>query len=116
MFASAVWAMSLTLAIMSLFNDLTPGGAGQTLARLFAATLALSGFFLMGLAIALMRDERHDSVHYVIPSIAGVLAGLLETALILNTAGYWLLLPFLLVAFVVPPVRNVIEPRRRSRR
>ena len=115
-FAATAWAMGVTLLVVSLFSQLTPGNAGPILARLFGAALVLCGFFLMGLGIALMRDERHDGTHYRVPSVVGALAGLLEIALILNTAGYLLALPGLLLIFVVPPLRNAIEPGRKRRR
>ncbi len=114
--AAAAWAMGLTLLVVSLFHQLTPGGAGPILARLFGAALLLCGFFIMGLGIALMRDERNEGVHYRVPGIVGGLAGLFEIGLILNTAGYLLVLPSLLLVFVIPPLRNAIEPGRKRRR
>ena len=114
-FAAAAWAMGGSLFVVSLFKSLTPGGAGPTLARLFGAALVLCGFFIMGLGIALMRDERNQGTHYRVPGIVGGLAGLLEIGLILNTAGYLVVVPAFLLIFVIPPLRNAIEPGRKKR-
>lgn len=89
-----------------LDSNVTVGEAGKVLARMFAAMLAVTGLFAFLLALVLLRDERRRLDHYVVPIVVGCLIGALEASLFLWPADKLLFLPFLLLVFVLRPVRR----------
>ena len=114
--AAAGWAMALLFFLASYINeDVTVGEAGRVLARLFAGALAIASAFTFMLGLVLLRDERGDADHYVVPMVIGTLIGALASLLFLTLHFELLFLPFLLVIFVLRPVRRRVFPRRTAR-
>ena len=114
--AAAGWAMALLFFLASYVNgDVTVGEAGRVLARLFAGALAIASAFTFMLGLVLLRDERSDADHYVVPMVIGTLVGALASLLFLTLHFELLFLPFLLVIFVLRPVRRRVFPRRTAR-
>jgi hypothetical protein len=114
--AAAAWTMAVIFFVGSFFDDdITSGEAGEILARFFAGSLAVAGamFFLLG--VALLRDERGQADHYVVPMAIGVIAGGIEALLFLAPAGSYLWLPFLLLVFALRPLRRAIARIVRGR-
>lgn len=100
--------MAAIFAITSFTNDDGLGGdAGKTLARAFAAALALSGLFVGALGVGLLRGERGEIERYVVPIALGILIGGLEAILFLAHASDWIWAPFLLVLFALRQVRTL---------
>jgi hypothetical protein len=114
--AAAGWAMAVLFFLASYINeDVTVGEAGRVLARMFAGALAIASAFTFMLGLVLLRDERGQADHYVIPMIIGTLVGALASLLFLTLHFELLFLPFLLVIFVLRPVRRRVFPRRTAR-
>ena len=114
--ASAGWAMAVLFFLASYINeDVTVGEAGRVLARMFAGALAIASAFTFMLGLVLLRDERGEMDHYVIPMVIGTLIGALASLLFLTLHFELLFLPFLLVIFVLRPVRRRVFPRRTAR-
>jgi hypothetical protein len=110
-FLFAVAAMGVAMAavfVAASFSDdnLTAGEAGQQLARLFAASLFASAALIFLLGFLLLRDERNQADHYVIPVAVGLAAGAMEAFFFLEPAGMWLLAPFALLVLALRPVRR----------
>ena len=77
--AAMAGAMAVVFFIASFSDDaVTAGDAGRALARLFAASLAISGALIFLLGFLLLRDERGQADHYVVPAIVGGVAGVME--------------------------------------
>jgi hypothetical protein len=114
-FFFAVGMALLTMAVIFFIasfvhEDLSAGDAGTMLARLFAATLLLSSLFLFILGVLLLRSDRKGLDHYVLPLAIGAVIGALESWLFLEPRGaLLLLLPFLLLIFVLRPVRRRVS-------
>jgi hypothetical protein len=87
-------------------DALNDGTAGTDLARLFAATLAVAGVCSFLIGILLLRDERGDSRHYVLPMALGGVIGTTEALFFLRPAPALLFAPFLLLIFVFRPFRG----------
>lgn len=101
------WAMALIFAFASFLSDnVTAGDAGRMLARVFAAALFVSGLFVILLGVALLRDDRANIEHYVVPMSIGTAAGALEAYLFLLPAGEWLWAPPILLVLALRPVRS----------
>ena len=114
--AAAGWAMALLFFLASYVNeDVTVGEAGRVLARMFAGALAIASAFTFMLGLVLLRDERGEADHYIIPMVIGTLMGALASLLFLTLHFELLFLPFLLVIFVLRPVRRRLFPRRTAR-
>lgn len=115
--AFAGWTMALVFAVASFGNDaVTEGDAGKILARLFAGALALTSAFGFALGLLLLRDERRERDHYVVPAILGAIIGLLEALLFLWPAATFLFAPFLLLIFAFRGVRRRISNAFSTRR
>lgn len=117
----ALLVMAVVFFAASFVSDtLSNGDVGTDLARLFAGTLTLSALFAFMMGILLLRDDRKQVDHYLLPLAVGSVIGALESALFLNPAGPWLLAPFLLLVFVLRPVRravaNLVRPAQQGRR
>lgn len=109
---TAGWAMGGVFLAASIgSNELTAGEAGRAIARLFAAALALAGTFTFALGWGLLRGERSDPDHYVVPMLVGAVIGVSEAGLFLATAASLLPLPFLLLVFATRPVRRFLRRR-----
>lgn len=107
--AVASWTMAIVFFVASFFNDnVTAGEAGKVLARFFAGALTVTGLFLFLLSYGLLRDERARADHYVVPSILGLAIGGIESFMFLWPAGSFLFAPFVLLVFVLRPVRRHI--------
>lgn len=105
--ATIGWTMAGLFLLASFSNsNVTAGEAGPVLARIFAAALATCATFVLVIGIALLRDERRDPGHYVVPGTVGVLAGAITTGLFLQAAGAWIFAPLLLLILVLRPVRR----------
>ncbi len=115
--AFAGWTMAIIFFAASFVNDkVTEGDAGKILARLFAGALALTSAFGFALGMLLLRDERRERDHYVVPAILGVAIGLLEALLFLVPAAAFLFVPFLLLIFAFRGVRRAISRSFHRRR
>ena len=118
--AFAGWTMALIFLASSFFDDdVTAGEAGKILARLFAGALALTSAFGFLLGLLLLRDQRRQRDHYVVPAFLGVTLGVLEAVLFLSAASAMLFAPFLLLIFAFRGVRRAVSrslARRRSAR
>ena len=106
--ATALLTMAAIFVAASFMDeDLSNGDAGTDLARIFAATLALSGILLALMGFLLLRDERGRADHYRVPIPVGGLIGGLEGAMFLDPqAPVFLLGPLLLLVFALRPVRR----------
>lgn len=106
----ALVVMAVVFFAASILSDsLSNGDVGTDLARLFAATLAFSALFAFIMGLLLLRDDRKQVDHYVVPLAVGAIIGGIESALFLNPSGPWLFAPFLLLVFVLRPVRRAIS-------
>lgn len=106
--ATIGWTMAALFLIASFSNsNVTAGDAGPLLARVFAAALATCATFVLVIGLALLRDERTEPDHYVVPVSVGVLAGAVITGLFLQAAGAWIFAPLLLLVLVARPVRRL---------
>ncbi len=115
--AFAGWTMAIVFVIASFGNnDVTEGDAGKILARLFAGALALTSAFGFALGLLLLRGERRNRDHYVVPALLGVTIGLLEALLFLWPAAALLFAPFLLLVFAFRGVRRAISRSFNNRR
>jgi len=100
-------AMAAVFFIASYSDDaVTAGDAGRMLARLFAGSLVASGSLLFLLGFLLLRDERGQADHYIVPAIVGTVAGIMEASFFLDPAGAWLLAPVALLVLSLRPVRR----------
>ncbi len=113
--SAAGWAMAATLLVLS-FGDSIEGEAGAALARIFAATLAVTGLVFFALGVLLLRDDRGRADHYVVPLLLGAAIGVAEALLITQTAGTLLPLPLFLFVFALRPVRALVTRLVRPRR
>jgi hypothetical protein len=110
--AAAAWMMALIFLIASFLSaDVTAGEAGRLLARLFAGALFMAGLFVALLGVGLLREERGDFDHYLVPIVVGIVIGALEATLFLIPAGILLWVPFLLLTFVLRPIRRWLGGR-----
>lgn len=108
-FAAVGWTMALLFVIASFLDpDITEQEAGPVLARIFAASLATCATFVFVLGIALLRDDRNDPSHYIVPMIVGFLVGMIATSLFIQAVGAWVFAPFVLLVFTLRPVRRAI--------
>lgn len=104
---ATAWAMALIFVFASFLSDnVTAGDAGRMLARIFAGALFVSGLFVVLLGVALLRDDRGNINHYVVPMSIGTAAGALEAYLFLLPAGEWLWAPPLLLVLALRPIRS----------
>lgn len=114
--------MSVVFFLASFFDDsLSTGDVGTSLARAFAATLAISAVFAFLLGILLLRDDRAQLDRYRTPLLLGVFIGGLESWLFLKAQPpLFLLLPIFLLIFALRPVRrgigNTLRPGRAGQR
>ena len=106
--AAALGTMAAVFFVASFVHeDLSQGDAGTQIARIFAATLLLSGLLLGLLGMLLLRDRANRSDHVIVPVAVGVLVGGLESWLFLEPRGaILLLLPMILLVFALRPVRK----------
>ncbi|MEP7215986.1 MAG: hypothetical protein ABI782_07005 [Anaerolineaceae bacterium] len=104
------WTMAVIFLASSFFDDdVTAGEAGQVLARLFAGALALTSALGFVLGLLLLRDQRGQRDHYVVPALLGITIGVLEAFLFLWAAAALLFAPFLLLIFAFRGVRRTIS-------
>lgn len=107
--AATGFTMAIVFTIISFGNDnVTAGEAGRILARMFAGALAVAAVLVAVLAVGLLRDERGQADHYVVPILIGLVIGVCEAVVFLLPAGAWLPYPFLLLFFALRPVRRVM--------
>lgn len=108
-FAFGGWAMAIVLVGGSFFDDaIVAGEAGPALARLFAASVAFASLLVFLLGVAMLRERRAIGLRIAFAFVVGALGGSLETLLLLNAPGVWMLAPVALVALVIRPVRERI--------
>jgi len=107
-FAMTTWTMAAVFTVATFVSDdVTAGEAGKILARVFSAILGVTGVLLFLLGVMLLRDERQQADHFTAPFVVGVVIGGLEATLFLAAAGAWLPLPFVLLVFILRPVRRL---------
>ena len=105
--AAIGWAMAIVFILASFVDaDVTTGQAGELLARVFAGMLAVTALFFFLLGLVLLRDDRNHPDHYVVPMVVGFIIGALEAVLFLWPADALLIVPFVLLIFVLRPVRR----------
>lgn len=107
--AATAWAMAAVFALASVADhDIADEAAGRALARMFSGALAVCGLFTFLLGLVLLRDDGGDAGHYVTPMLIGLVIGAAESGLFLMHAGTLLLAPFILIVFVLRPVRRMV--------
>lgn len=105
--AAAGATMAVIFFVASFTDgDITEGEAGKVLARLFAAALLITSGFAFLLGLLLLRDERSQRDHFVVPAFLGATIGVLEAVLFLIPAAGLLWAPFLLVILAFRGVRR----------
>ena len=106
--AMGLLVMSTAFFVASFLDDnLSNGDAGTQLARIFAGTLLMSSIFTFLLGLLLLRGERNQLDHFIVPLVVGAVVGALEALLFLNPRGpLLLLLPLVLFVFAFRPVRR----------
>jgi hypothetical protein len=114
---ATAWTMGIAFIVASFAADgVASGDVGRLLARLFAGALLLSGFFVFALGYGLLRDERRQADHYVLPVVLGVVIGGLEALMFLWPEPNYLFAPFVLLVFAFRPIRrhlgNMLRPPR----
>ena len=103
----AAWTMAAVFVVATYTHDsLSAGNAGTDLARVFAGTLAIAGLSTFLIGMLLLRDERANSGHYVLPMLLGGVIGAAEATFFLLPAPALLFAPFLLLIFVFRPFRG----------
>ncbi|MGH2633705.1 MAG: hypothetical protein ACRDG3_09875 [Tepidiformaceae bacterium] len=108
--AAIGWSMAIVFVLSSYLDaDVTIGEAGKLLARVFAGMLGVTGLFFFLLGLVLLRDERDRLDHYLVPMVLGAFIGALEAILFLWPADKLLILPFLLLIFVLRPIRRRVS-------
>ncbi|MBI2765236.1 MAG: hypothetical protein HYX53_04900 [Chloroflexi bacterium] len=115
--ATAGFTMAVVFVVASFVdNDVTRGDAGTFLARLFAGALTLASLFVFLLGVGLLRADRWQPDHYVIPMLLGLIIGGLDAMLFLIPIGSLLWAPFLLLVFALRPVRRGLGRMTAGRR
>jgi hypothetical protein len=115
--ATTGWAMAVFFFASSyLDDDVTVGEAGKVLARMFAGALAVASAFTFLLGLVLLRDERNQIEHFLWPMLIGLVVGVLVSLLFLTLHFELVLFPFLLLIFVLRPIRQRVLGRRRITR
>jgi hypothetical protein len=110
--ATALIVMAIVFVIASFAGGaVVSDSVGRALARLFAATLLISGALLFGMGFVLLREERFVGDHYWVPLGVGTAVGLVESAFFLRPNGPWLFAPLLLFVFALRPVRRLMARR-----
>ncbi len=105
--AAALAAGALILAATFTGENILGGAAGLFWARVFGVALALTGLFLILLALALHGARAPRPGRYAVPVAAGVGAGVLMGALLLDGASREATVaPLLLILLALPPVRH----------
>lgn len=113
-----VFAIAMAMATMGaifyvatfVVDDLSTGDAGTQIARIFGGLLVLTAILTALIGILLLRGDRRQTDHYVVPVFVGAIIGGLEAAMFLNPGSALLLLaPLLLLFFVLRPVRRSIS-------
>jgi hypothetical protein len=107
--AFTCFTMAVIFFIASfLSDDVVSGRAGRILARFFAGTLVVSGLLMFALGYGLLREERRGTNHYAFPLGLGMLVGLIEATVFLQTPEQPLLLfaPLLLLVLAIRPLRH----------
>lgn len=100
--AFAAMTMAAAFGAVSMTGAAVPEGeAGRELARLFAASLALVGFVTFLLGIALLRENGHIGLRLLYAGALGLLIGIVQTVVFLESPGYLLALPPLFALLAV---------------
>lgn len=89
-------AMAMAAAVLAastVGNTFTGGDAGETLARMFAGSLAAVGFIAFLLGLALLRESMHIGVRLLYAALLGVTIGVMETVIFIEAPGLLLGLP-----------------------
>jgi hypothetical protein len=106
--AAGVLAMAAAIAAATVLpGDAVEGETARTLARLFAATLAVGAVPLALLAFLLLRGERTVGDHYRAPLLIGGIIGVVEAWFFLAGWGGLLWLPPLFLVFALRPLRRL---------
>ncbi len=112
--AIALGVMGLVFFAVSFVGDNNSGETGETLARLFAGSLFISGLLLFLLGFGLLYDERGERSHYAIPMLLGSIIGGLSSALFITGAGSVVAAPFALAILALRPLRLLLPGGRKG--
>ena len=112
--AIALGVMGLVFFAVSFVGDNNSGETGETLARLFAGSLFISGLLLFLLGFGLLYDERGERSHYAIPMLLGSIIGGLSSALFVAGAGSIVAAPFALAILALRPLRQLLPGGRKG--
>jgi len=105
--SAAGWTMAILFLLASFADDtIAAESTGRVLAQLFSLALIFASTFAFLLGFGLLRDDRRQADHYVLPMTLGGLIGVLEVAAFLLPASNFLFAPFVLLIFVFRPVRR----------
>jgi hypothetical protein len=113
--AIALGVMGLIFMGFSFFGIFAEGDAGRTLARLFAASLIISGFLLFLLGFGLLGEVRGKNSYYAVPTLLGAIIGVSAAALFVSGTGKLVMVPFALAILAIRPFRTAFT-RGKGRR
>ncbi len=114
--AIALGVMGVIFLVFSFTGVFAEGDVGKTLARLFAGSLFLSGLLIFLLGFGLLADKRGDNHYYVVPTILGVVIGIVAASLFVINVGEYVLAPFALAVFALRPFRRAFGVKKAGRR
>ncbi len=107
--AIAAWVLSAVFIAASFVDaSLAHDGPGKTIARMFAGLLLAAGVFIIAIAMLLLRDDRGNPDHYLVPAVIGMIVGAVEAVLFLWPAGNLVWAPLLLLALALRPLRRLV--------
>ncbi len=107
--ALALCALTMGATFLAVSFVVPASGAEADLARLFAASLLLTGLFTFALGFSLLGDDRETMAHYLYPTVVGVVIGGLEAVAFLVPLLLAIPLPFLLLIVLFGPIRRRLE-------
>lgn len=101
------WTVAAVFLAASFAGDrVTSGDAGSTLAQMFAGALAFAALLVFLLGMLLLGESRGLGVRIGYAAALGVIAGILEASLFLESASFWMAIPFALPLLAVRPSRE----------
>ena len=106
--AAALAMAAIFLAETFVSNGHVEGDASETLARVFAATLAMTGVMIFFMALVLLRDERRQGDHYRGPLAIGAVVGVIEAILFLRQGDQLLVVPPVFLLLAARPLRRFV--------
>lgn len=99
-------AIFLAFSFIGFFAD---GETGRTLARMFAASLLVTGLLVFLLGFGLLGEHRGKGSFYGVPALLGVVIGAVAAALFVAGSGEFVLAPFALAVLAMRPFRGLFR-------